>query len=243
MLEKRFAAVPPQAFTADGTDRGIVTIADTSLFKVKQQVILMSPNVALEVKKVISPTQMMVGPISPDINTYQDISAYTVAGSAFIFANEQKRPSIPFEESTRAVYEEEPTVAVRTVLVDKYGNKISEGNPLPVQVDTTLNIGDVRITAHDNEPNMGNVHSSVRIGDGEDEATVTPAATGSVAGLDVVNKAKVFTKPYNKVTILTKNDDGDPLTIRTRYNGVDVQLATIVYDSDGDFQDVEVTDL
>jgi len=136
VFEKRLAAVPPQAFIADGTDRGIITLADTRFFKVKQQVILMAsalPNLdAIEVKKVISPTQIMVGPTGPDINKYQDVSAYTTAALSFIFANEQKRPSIPFEESTRAVYEEEPVVALRVIPVDEYGDKYNSGNRFPV---------------------------------------------------------------------------------------------------------------
>ena len=49
---------------------------------------------------------------------------------------------MPVEEINRAVYEEEPTVALRNVLVDKHGNKIDSNNPLP----TTATIsGDVTI--------------------------------------------------------------------------------------------------
>ena len=40
MLEKRFIAVPPQLLIADGTANGIVTVANTRLFKVKQEVVL-----------------------------------------------------------------------------------------------------------------------------------------------------------------------------------------------------------
>src|ERR1051325_6662277 len=97
MFEKRLAAVSPQSFTSDGTSRGIVNVADAGLFKVKQQVIIKAntlPNLELEVKQVTSPTQLMVGPPSGDIQAFQDISAYTVALAAAIFANEQLRPKI-----------------------------------------------------------------------------------------------------------------------------------------------------
>lgn len=127
MLEKRLGAVPPQAFTADGTDKGLVTLADTRYFKVKQKVILIGatlPNLNLEVKQVIDSTKLLVGPINEDIKDYSDISAYTTALTSFIYANEQKRPSVPLEEFWRAVYDEEPTVALRNILVDKFGNKI-----------------------------------------------------------------------------------------------------------------------
>lgn len=175
-MEKRFKAVPPQAFTADGTVVGQITINDTRFFKVKQVVILTAntqPNLELEVKRVLDDGEtMFVGTIGKNIDERIDISAYTVALNAAIFANEQKRPSVPEQEIERLTYEEEPTVARRVVLVDQVGEKYNKQNPLPVAVDTTVNIGDVRITAEDNDPSTGNVHSSVRIGDGENEVII-----------------------------------------------------------------------
>lgn len=128
MLEKRFIAVSPQLFTADGVANGVITVANTRLFKVKQEVVINATSLptldTLEIKRINNGNQMVVGPRGANINSVQDVSAYTVALGANIFANEQKRPSIPFEESTRAVYEEEPTVATRSVLVDALGEKI-----------------------------------------------------------------------------------------------------------------------
>jgi hypothetical protein len=219
MLEKRFYAVPPQQFTADGTTRGVITIAATtsgnidldacSLFKVKQRVYVCAsglPNLELEVKEIDNVNNIQVGPIpngKPGVNTSidarTDISAYTVAKGAFVFANEQRRPDIDYAEFMRAVYDEEPTVALRTVLVDQCGDRINGENPLPVTVDggtitispnvnihdqngnpytptnplpveiedANLNVtlGTVRITACDNDPVAGDVHSSIRISD------------------------------------------------------------------------------
>jgi hypothetical protein len=209
MFEKRLAAVPPQAFTANGTDRGVVTIANTSLFKVKQQVSLMAsalPNILLEVKKIISPTQLIVGPISPDINSYQDISAYTTAQISFIFANEQKRPSIPFEEFMRAVYEEEPTVALRTMLVDIFGNRYTTSNPLPVQLsDGSINIGtvnaelEVALSHKDNDPDFGDVHDSVRIGDGIEELEINPDGSINVNIIQTPSATEATLNEYNEV--------------------------------------------
>lgn len=209
MLEKRFASVPPQAFTANGTDRGVITVADTRLFKVKQEVILMAsalPNLdTIEVKKVISPTQLMVGPRNPDIRAYTDVSLYTTAALSFIFSNEQKRPSIPMEEFWRAVYEEEPTVALRTMLVDKYGNDYRTENPLPVQLtDGSINIGtvnaelEVQLSHLDDDPNSGDVHDSVRIGDGKDELAVND--DGSINIVAVLGPGASGESFYNEVT-------------------------------------------
>jgi len=157
MLEKRFRAVPPQSFTANGTPNGVVTIAGEActLFKVKQRVIITAstlPPLNLEVKEIDSEGNIQVGPVpdgKPGVNTSidarTDVSAYTVVLGAAISANEQRRPSIDWAEAMRAMYEEEPTVAMRSVLVDECGDKINNTNPLPVAFDGTVSIGDVSI--------------------------------------------------------------------------------------------------
>jgi len=135
MMEKRWKSVPPQAFTSDGTVQGKFTVADASLFKVKQIVTLSAtgqPTLSLEVKTVIDAVTMGVGPIGGDIKAYVDISVYTIVAGAFIFANEQPRSTVPEQAIERLTYEEEPTVARRVVIVDKLGNKIDSSNPLPV---------------------------------------------------------------------------------------------------------------
>src|ERR1700677_5024221 len=95
MLEKRFYAVPPQLFTANGTASGVVTIASgaCALFKVKQKVYIEAtglPELTLEIKEIDSEDNIQVGPIAgslgaPGSNTANtgigartDISLYTV---------------------------------------------------------------------------------------------------------------------------------------------------------------------
>lgn len=134
MMEKRWKSVSPQAFTSDGTVRGQFTVADASLFKVKQIVSLSAagqPNITLEIKSVEDATTLRVGPIGGSIKNYTDISVYTTLASAFVFANEQERSSVPEQAVERLTYEEEPTVARRVILVDKLGNKFDETNRLP----------------------------------------------------------------------------------------------------------------
>jgi hypothetical protein len=159
MLEKRFYAVLPQLFTADGTDEGVITIAGgaCSLFKVKQKVLIKAntlPTLLLEIKEIDNEDNIQVGPISgtlgvpggnTGISARTDISAYTVLLGATISADEQKRPAIDNAEIVRAMYEEEPTVAQRTILVDECGNKVNDTNPLPVAIDGTITVGDVSI--------------------------------------------------------------------------------------------------
>lgn len=175
-LEKRFAAVPPQLFTVNGTANGVVTITDSSLFKVKQVVIVASTarsNLELEVKNVMSPTEIVVGPRTGNIFATTDISAYLTTDGANIFANEQKRPVITADEFERATYEEEPTVAKRAILVDEFGNKITQSNPLPTTA--VVNLGNISIgTVGQGAPNTAANAWPVKVTDGTDTLSVNP---------------------------------------------------------------------
>lgn len=148
ITEKMIYRVDPVAFTSDGTSTGKLTIADTSIFMVGQIVILKAtgqPNVEYKINR-IHPTDhvtMYLGPLKKHISKRVDISAYTTAASATIEANEQNRPSVPEQEIERHTYEEEPTVARRTILVDKWGCRIDENNPLPTTA--VLEVGDLEI--------------------------------------------------------------------------------------------------
>jgi hypothetical protein len=148
MLEKRLKSVPPQSFTADGTANGRITVGNATSYKVKQQVFISAdglPNLELEIKHVDSANVIYVGPRNGSINTREDISAYTVALNAKIGANEQKRPSVPYEEINRAVYEEEPTVALRTIPVDRLGNPYTSINPQQVSMDAEDSFGRIKV--------------------------------------------------------------------------------------------------
>lgn len=253
MIQTKFAAVPAQPFTSDGDSEGNLTVADSTLFKVQQLILLKSDDQQpreLQIKRITGPNQIKVGKVKAPIHEGVDISDFLVADNATIQAKEQDRPAIPPDAFERAVYDEEPTVAIRTTAVDALGNKYSTKNPLPVRLsDGDVNIGtvnaeiEVQLSHKDGDPNSGDIHDSVRIGDGTNEATITKAVTGLLAGLNVNSINDLFSKPFNKLTVLTKNDDGDPLTIRSSYNGVPVQLMTVIYDADGDFQDAEVSNL
>ncbi len=138
MFEKRFAAIPPQPLTTDGTSAGRATFSSPPPFKVKQHVVLQAntlPDLILEVKEVHSPNIVYFGPVGGSIKARVDISAYTVALGATVYAEEQQRTKVPEQEIERHTYEEEPTVARRTALVDPLGKLISEANPLPVTTD------------------------------------------------------------------------------------------------------------
>jgi hypothetical protein len=127
------------------------------LFKVKQKIFLSAtglPDLYLEIKEIDSEDNIQVGPIpgtlgatnnNTGISARTNISAYTVALNAAIFADEQKRPSIDNIEIVRATYQEEPTCAVRSIMVDDCGDTFNDANPFPVAFDGTVSIGDVSI--------------------------------------------------------------------------------------------------
>lgn len=147
MIEKILSAVAPQALTADGTSLGLVTLASTAGFVVKQTVTLQGSALAdlagLEVKRVISSTQLVVGPVNQPLNLTTDISLYTVSATSTITAAEQARPRIPLTDAARYVFAEEPVVANRSILVDQFGNMISNSNPLAV--NATVSVGDIDV--------------------------------------------------------------------------------------------------
>jgi hypothetical protein len=191
MREKWLAAVSPQLFTSNGTSKGQLTIADSSVFKVKQEVIIgssIAPTLELEVKRVIGPNIIYLGPKRSMVDMMSDLSAYTVADGAFIQALEQPRPKIPEEQIERATYEDEPVVARRTFLVDRFGQGYRTDNPLPVQLsDGSINIEtlnanlSVQLSHKDDFPTTGDINDSVRIGDGTDELEINPDGSINVA--------------------------------------------------------------
>jgi hypothetical protein len=214
MFEKRFAAVPAQVFTADGGADGSVSVADTSLFKVKQRVYVSATgqtNQELEVKKVASPTSMVVGPVTGNINTFTDLSAYTVLANATIFANEQKRPQISADDFERAVYEEEPTVAKRVILVDEFGNKYNNDNPLPTSAEFSgsISVGEVDQGA----PNTDDNAWPVKITDGTNPLTINPdgsinvnlTSSSTAVGLSMAHNEISSVGAGVETTILTIN--------------------------------------
>jgi len=139
-VELKWLRQGPVAFSADGGADGLVTVEDVLCFKVKQDIVISSdtqPNLQLEVKRVLSLTQLIVGPRFDSknrrinqLNKRTDISAYTVADNASIRASEQDKKFIPTEDMWKAVYEFEPTLALRNLLVDKVGSPHSNKNPL-----------------------------------------------------------------------------------------------------------------
>jgi hypothetical protein len=140
-FENKLAAVSPQAFTADGTSLGIVTIADTTGFYIKQKVNLQSDSLQqtlLQVKNVLSSTQLIIGPnnnsLTASPKNYTDLSAFTVADNATISAPEQNNFPIPADDHYNSVYLPAPVAADRIVNVDPHGNFYNYANTYPINI-------------------------------------------------------------------------------------------------------------
>lgn len=226
MLEKRFYAVPPQSFTANGTTNGVITVAGNAahFFKVGMIVFVKAtaqPTLTLQVKEIDSETNIQVGPVSGKLNTpgantgitaRTDISAYTVVAGANISADEQRRPPIDYAEIMRAVYDEEPTVALRTILVDEVGDRVTPDNPLPVAIDGTIEIGDVSIV------------------EGGNTMVVNPDGSINVDANVTVSSVQLFSLPYDAIGVTY------PSAVQENYQsyihglaGTPVQLVIVTY--------------
>lgn len=177
MVEKQWPLIGPVAVTVPGTSKGELTITSTLGFKVKMIVALTDPSLPpqkLEIKRVPSPTQLILGPPGK-ITDRADLTLY--GATSFVVSAEQPRNSIPIQEIERATYEEEPTVAWRCMMVDPFGRYFSASNPLPVSLTGGATISanlEVQLTDKDNDPDPGDVHDAVRIGDGTDELDINP---------------------------------------------------------------------
>lgn len=139
MLEGKLDAVPPQLFTVNGSNVGLVTVADTAGFRIKQVAFLLAtalPALPVQIKRVLSPTQLICGRIDNKIASWipLDISAYTVAATASIGAEQQNKNNIPDADHYRAIYESDPVCGDRVINVDKHGQFYDVDNPLPVEV-------------------------------------------------------------------------------------------------------------
>lgn len=224
MFEKRLAQLSPRLITVDGTADGTLQIDDAFLLKAKQTLLLKSSTqttVKVQVKRVLSPTLFIVGPIDGVDDTILDVSNFTVADAAYVSNPDahQLRPEISPEDFTRAVYDELPVKAIRTVLVDRGGQYIGSdpNSPFYVQLtDGSVNIGTVNaqlevfLSHRDNDPDAGDVHASVRIGDGQDLLAVNPdgsinvvATSGASTGVAKNEYSEVSSVPTALSTLIT----------------------------------------
>lgn len=213
--EKRYYEITPKNLTADATVDGLISVPSTYSFKVGQILLFKSsatPDQRVKVQRVISETQFIVIDQSQPVTTNKklDMSMFLVADTATVQLFESQRPVIDILEIQRQVYEEEPTVALRSHSVDWLGRPYDKTNPMPVALsDGSINIGtvnaelEVQLSHKDNDPNTGDIADSVRIGDGVNELTINP--DGSI-NTNIVFPSGLATEAKQDTQITVLND-------------------------------------
>jgi hypothetical protein len=172
---------PGVILTPIAVSNSIITVSSAAGLHSKQKITLRLGSAVLEdleIKRVLNDTQIQVGTIGSEMGNILNPVAFN---GGTLEMQEQERNKIGNEYTFRAVYEEEPAVALRNVLVDRWGRFFSTDNPMPVQLsDGAINIGTVnaeietQLSHLDNDPDVGDVHDSVRVGDGEDQLQIFP---------------------------------------------------------------------
>jgi len=135
-VEKRWLSLPDNPLLTDGTVDGQITVANGINYRVGQDVILKSSTQTSKTLKIarIQGNSIFFRALGKIITSREDVSMFLVADSAVIFLFEQEKSNIPLDELTRSVYEEEPVVANRVVVVDNKGDIFSGTNPIPVNI-------------------------------------------------------------------------------------------------------------
>jgi hypothetical protein len=255
-IEKKWPAVPPQLFTADGSPFGIITIASTLGFKVKQNVSIAAVGQSdhnVRVIRVMSLTQMKVGAINPPQGkwfTGIDVSAYTVAAGAYVYANEQDKVPLKLDDIDFAVYDQEPTVAIRSVLVDQLGDyyaSVVDSNGLNrLAVDAAVTVTGITIaldaftkTPPDNVLIVGSE-------DGTETGIKHALVIDSNLDAHVVNMADLITVPFDSVMATNSVISGQTVPTTVQYysgglSGILVATLTVTYDSNANFVSVSKT--
>lgn len=202
-LAKSWGEVPPTPLTVDGNTLGIIKISSTIDFY-SQQIIVLKSNtqerVDLTVKTVIDSTTIELGLRGILNSKIPDLSNFLVSDSAVIWAPLQPRSDITFDDYMRHMYEEEPIVGWRSLLIDSSGNHIDKTNPLQVQLagdSITIDKLNVKLTAQDNIPTAGDIHDSIRVSDGNNELRVN-----SDGSLNVNTNSSISSNlnVYNEIT-------------------------------------------
>lgn len=210
--ERSWDSIGPVAFIADGGTDGVVTIASVAGMRVKQEIVISGialPTLnKLEIKRVLSPTKIIVGPIKTtgEFLSRANVSAYTTAALSTIKVIEQKKSKPPSADILSFVYEPEGAVALRTMGVDEIGRPWSVDNPMPttatISGDLTIgtngydlnNPDSMNATGSEDGTETGIKHSlrvdneldlRVGISDGANKATVSADGKLSVSDADV----------------------------------------------------------
>jgi hypothetical protein len=145
-VEKTWLAIAPVQFAANGKTSGEVQLTSSAGIRVGMKVRVQSSSLPesreLKVKRVVG-NSVWLGPAEAGIERRTDMSAYTVADGAFLYADEQPKAHVPGDDQTQASWEHEPVNARRVVSVDDRGRLVGEDNPVPVKEGADWDVADI----------------------------------------------------------------------------------------------------
>lgn len=187
ITEKSFFPLADIALTANGGPYGQIEIVGARLLRVGQLIKIRSntqPSIQVKVNKILSETEIVVGEPKKPVSDTIDLTSYTTADSAIIFNAElSPRPAISPDDVIRAVYDEESSIALRSILVDDLGRYIGldPDRPFHVQLsDGSVNIGTVNADLDVQLDHTGATPDSVQVGDGTETLEIKPDGSAQV---------------------------------------------------------------
>ena len=127
------------------------------------------------------------------------------------------------------------TMSQITSLTDIESNQ-TNGTQVTRIVDENGNA--FRLTRENNDPDNGDIHDSIRLGNQESELTFTKNDSENKQAADVVTLNKLLDIPHDDIEITQFNLDGEPEIIEIKENGVLKRTLTLTYNAEGDFQRV-----
>lgn len=138
--DQLFSEVSPQAILADGTKYGELQVANAAfIFKVGQTVkVKTDSSVYLKyVVKEVPSLNIVILAQDGNVRELADLTYVVTSDNPTIRSDRQNRPAVTESNILRSVFEEAPTVAIRTMQVDRGGNPYSSDNPVPVVFATS----------------------------------------------------------------------------------------------------------
>lgn len=142
-FERDLSPVAPILLVTNGGTEGQITLATTLGLFVKQLAQLKATGVTtltVQIKRVLSLTQILVGLPGNPLDHRVNVSAFTTALGANLSCTLQDKSTLPMESRLFASYIQEPSNSWRVTPVDSFGNSFDPSNPVPIT-------GDINVTS------------------------------------------------------------------------------------------------
>lgn len=256
-IEKKWPARAPEVFTANGGEFGLVTVDDARGFKVKQTVVIIAtgqPTLNVQIKRFVSPTQFLVGPLNPTagkaLSARTNLLLYTVAAGAFIYAEEQDKALLKPDDIIQSVYEQEPADAIRSFMVNAFGQGIDtvigvDGKVrLATDTEVTVEAVDVAMDAFTKIP----PDNAIAVGteDGTKGGVKHALKIDANGNANVINMGGLVPKVFDDIVLTYGTVAGQQVVTVARYyvggsGGTLVATLTLSYDLSANLTEVART--